>query len=351
MHDFTYIRSEADFHRSRKAGIGASDVPVLAGLAKKYGSTPYQLWRVKTGRDKPFSGNDATWWGHVHENSVLFRYVCDHYDRETAELFLAEKFAHRSIDQFLNETEFRHPDYPWALSHPDLVIAESEPWLVQAKSHSLFGAKRDDDDDFGYQRPDGRPANEIPASVYLQEQWEQFTTGIARADVATLINTNDYREYSPLVPSKHVIEQCLALAERFMWHVVHDEPPMPETWADISAMFPEPTDTTAVVGGEEEDAARLMIAKYHRSRAAIKNHEARCDDIKNALGLWVGENKVLTMSDGTKLASTWSVTGEYAKIERIRTELPEVYEDLVERGIITKVPRRELRPAKLKGAS
>jgi len=39
-----------DFHASRATGVGSSDIPILAGLSKRYGSTTLTLWQEKTGQ-------------------------------------------------------------------------------------------------------------------------------------------------------------------------------------------------------------------------------------------------------------------------------------------------------------
>ncbi|KKK47644.1 hypothetical protein LCGC14_3153100, partial [marine sediment metagenome] len=123
MNPYRKIR---DFHASRSKGVGSSDIPVLALLTKKWGSTPYQLWRVKTGREAPWQGNEYTWWGKYHEKSVLYRYVHDHYSPDEADRFLSARLRNRSSGFLKSFTEVRHPDpeYKFALSHIDLLIEQ-----------------------------------------------------------------------------------------------------------------------------------------------------------------------------------------------------------------------------------
>ncbi len=343
-----------DFHGSRAKGVGASDLPILAEYTKHFKGpgpkTARDLWLIKTGREKPWSGSDLTWWGHVHENSVLYRYIHDHYDPEIAEKFLARKIRGRSTGIFKVLTEFRHPQYRFAIAHPDLIIDENGGKSVEGKSHGLFAAKRSDDPDYGYLEPAGDPHNEIPAAVFLQKQWQLFCAGIFEGDVAALINTNDYREYGPIRADKKTQEEALALAERFWWHVKNDREPIPMTWPDLCGMFPHPKQTTAMVGGDNEMMARLMIEKWHKAGQGIKKLTARRADIKNALGLWIGENSVLTTAEGVKLASSWEQNNPPGfDLKRFAKEHPRIYAKAVKEGIITFTKRRELRPARLRG--
>jgi predicted phage-related endonuclease len=339
-----------DLHKSRTTGVGASDIPTLALMRVKWGQTPYQLWKVKTGREKPFSGNRFTWWGNQLEGLILREFISKYRDNETAFKFYTEYLRNRSYKEFKVKTEFRHPEYRFALSHPDLLVESDEETIQEAKSHSFFAARREDDNpDLGYSTDDfGQDG--IPIDEFLQVQWQLFTSGIQTGGLSVLINTNDYREYGPIFSDPRTQEKCLALAERFWWHVEHDEPPKPETWADVQDIFPSPKETTAMVSGEDELVARKMVAQWHKTGKAIKRLSAKRDDIKNALGLMIGENKVLSTPEGVKLASSWTQKNPASiDIKRVEAEFPEVYAAMWENKVISQTKRRELRPAKLKG--
>ena len=345
MNPYTKIR---DFHGTRAKGVGSSDIPTLALLNLRYDQTPYQLWRVKTGRDSPWVGNEATWWGRQHENTVLYRWVRDHYEGDEADRFLASKFRGRSIGELKVLTECRHPQWHFALAHADLLIdadakTDIGPSIVEAKSHSFFAARRGEDPDFGYNSED-LSQNGLPASVFLQVQWQELVYDIPRAEVAVLINTNDYRCYQPVIADPRTQEKCLALAERFMWHVDHDQEPKPETWADIQAMFPHPEQTTAMVSGDTELEARRMKERKGKLDKSKKRIETELDDLKNAIGLLIGENSVLASAEGDVLAKSWEVKrwfmGDLKKLEQ--TE-PDLFKRLHDDGYITRSENRVLR--------
>lgn len=346
MHNFTKIR---DFHGSRAKGVGSSDIPVLAGLTKQWGSTPYTLWLEKTGREPPWSGNQATWWGTQLEGLVLKEWVSGQYDPETARTFYRNYLHRRRTGALKVYTTARHPEYKFAIAHADLVIDTDDGYITEAKTHGYHAGRRTDDPDFGYSKEDHSQEG-IPAAVFLQIQWQLFCYGISQARAAVLINTNDYREYGPIIADNRTIEKILTLAERFWWHVEADDEPKPETWADVQKMFPHPQQTTAMVGGDDEMMARLMIEKWHKAGQGIKKLNARREDIKNALGLWIGENSVLTTAEGVKLASSWEQANPPGvDLKRFKKEHPRIYAKAIKEGIITFSKRRELRPVKLRG--
>jgi len=342
VHAYRKIR---DFHGSRRKGVGASDIPTLALLNLKYDQTPYKLWLVKTGREEPWAGNEATWWGLQLEGLVLKQYIAhpERFGPEIAEHFYREYLRRRSSGPLKVYIEFHHPQYRFALCHPDLLIDDGNPLLIQAKCHSYFAAKRKDDPDYGYD-PDDRSQNGVPASVFLQEQWELFCTGLPEAYVAVLANTNQYGEWGPIIADPRTQEKCLALAKRFMWHVERDEPPKPETWADVQAMFPQLQPTTAMVSGDTELEVRRMIERKDRLDRAAKRIKAELKDLKNAVGLLIGGNAVLTSAEGDVLARA-SETGRWylREAKKLEQTEPELFKRLIDEGYITRSEWRELR--------
>ena len=329
-----------DFHATRRTAVGASDIPTLAGLTERYGSTPLGLWEEKTGRRAPWAGNDATWWGHAHENTILYKYILDNFGKDDAERFLAAKIRRRSSGAFKVETEFRHPEYRFALAHPDLLI-ETSGLLVEAKSHGLHAAERRDDPDFGYS-PDDLTANGLPAAVFLQVQWQLFCAGLSEAHVAVLINTSTFRVYGPVRPDRKNQEAALALAERFWWHVEHDTPPQPVNWADVCSLFPVPRQTTAMVAGEQEQLARELIERRRKLRAKEAALKEEAEDLRNALGLLIGENAVLANAEGEVLARSYGKSRETVDIAGLRN-LPGLYESVKAEGLVKKSEWREIR--------
>ena len=287
---------------------------ILAGYSKRYGQTPLTLYRQKIGLDEPTGAGERAEWGHRLEGIVLAKFIENRYGEEAASEYLRYKARKMSVGQFVTESECRMPERPYVLAHADLVVLEApeaEPYIVEAKTTGLMAAKRDDDDpDSGYSKTDFSQ-NGIPAKVFLQVQWQMLAYDVPTAYVAVLVDGGEYREYGPIKADPRTQEKCLALAERF-WRCVEEKTePKPETWSDVCLMWPTVQETTAMVGGEDEMKVRSMIGEYHDLKARLKKDGERVDEIKNALGILIGENSTLTTAEGVKLASSWSVSSEY----------------------------------------
>jgi hypothetical protein len=377
-------RKIKDFAAELTQGVGSSNIPTLAGLNLQYeNGTPYMLWRQKKGLDPPSIGGERADWGHRLEPLILARWVEKHFGKETAAEYLAAKIRGRSYEPFKTNTKCNHPEYPWARSHADLLIDSpkffpvkcpkcgsedeypsgftgectnrcgqeihtEEAYIVEAKSAGFFSAKRDEDNpDAGFSKSDFS-ASGVPARVFLQVQWQLFTYGVRVAYVAVLIDTGEWREYGPIIADPRVQEKCLALGQRFQNLVDSNTPPQPENWADVATMWPTPVEQTAVIGGDEELKVREMITRYHEAGKREKEASAEREDIKNALGILMGENMYLRSPEGTQFASSWTVDSEYLKAAEVKKKYPAEWEKYLADGLVTKLSRRDMRPAKLK---
>lgn len=367
-----------NFHGERSKGVGSSDIPILAGLTKRWGSTAMTLWEQKTGRADPWHGNQRTRWGHHLEGLVLREWVGRWFGNETAARFYRGQIRDRSTGPLKILTEARHPEYQFALAHADLVVESGTPidlkcprcgsmdtytpgvtmecsggcgeiiacpdgpHIQEAKTAGFFGAKRDDDADYGYSAKD-RSHNGIPAAVYLQVQWQLLCYGVEHSGVSALIDTGNYLEFGPIVANHSVQEHLLALGEKFWWHVQRDEPPQPATWDDVCKLYPEQKDTTAMIGGEQEDQMRLMVAERTTIAKRMKRDKARLEDIKNAAGLLIGENSLLTGAGGEVFAKSRPGSKETVNAKRLKDEMPEAYAAIDAADMIKKSKWREVR--------
>lgn len=322
MTRYTRIR---DFHESRKNGVGSSDIPILAGLQRRYGATSLALWHVKTGRTPPWDGNERTRVGRDLEAYVLYRFVESRYGEDVADAFYHNKLRDKSSGPFKAMTEARHPERHYCLAHADLLVDPvnasmddypeglADPYIVEAKVVGLMAGKRREGQVFtGYDIED-TTAQGIPDAVYLQVQWQLYTYDIQTAYVAALID-NQYHEWGPINADARVQERCLALAERFWRLVESDTAPAPETWDDVQRLFPVQDTTTAVISGDDEARVREMIARDKALLAKSKEIDDERDDIKNAIGVLLGNNSFLSSASGDILAKYSMSTRETSTI-------------------------------------
>lgn len=314
MNRYTRIK---DFHGSRAKGVGSSDIPTLVGLNKRYDQTPLTLWREKTGRAPGFDGNERTEWGNYLEPLILRKFVSDRWGAEVGQDFYrnATRAEPVSTGELKVKTECFHPRYPFALAHADLVVdgpaAGATPFIVEAKSTGFMaGKRREGQTSFDGYAEDDDSQHGIPDKVFLQTQWQEFVYDIPEAFVAVLIDTAQYKLYGPIVADAKTQEKCLALAERFWWHVEHDKEPQPTTWDDVVSLSPVLSDTTASIGGDAELEVRAMINEGEKLKARAAEIEERLEDIKDALGILGGNNRILTNVAGDVLAKFYDKSRE-----------------------------------------
>jgi hypothetical protein len=378
MHDFTTFQTQDEFHEHRRATIGSSDIPVLAGLFLRNGKTPYSLWEEKTGRREGFAGNEATWWGHVHEEAVLYRWVLDTYGEDAAYEFRQGRISNAqqvkrydlttgaALHDLWSYTQFQHPDYPWATCHPDLLDLTSHPHIQEAKSTGFFASVRSEDHIKGYDRADSFLGG-VPLSVYLQVQWQLFVAGITpeegTAGVSALIDTSDYRAYGPDTADPRTQEKLLALAERFWWHVQADTPPKPMTWEDVQRLWPIAEDSAAVypldfrfeteeleTGALGEATLADLLAEREKVAARKKADAERLDEIRNAVGMLMGENRVLQTPEGQVIATRSDQTRESLSVSALGDHDPDLVERLREAGVIKETSFSKINFRKIKHA-
>lgn len=348
MNDFTYLKDK-DFKKGRRY-IGASDIPTLALFNVKYNQTPLTLWEEKTGRRDPFRGNERTRAGHELEHIVLkwgLEKLTEnnnyYYSNDYLKYFLISRL--KGINDcvgLFSFTEARHPKYNFIVSHADLIDNNTE-FIMEGKTTGFFGGKRNDDINLGYDKND-MTANGIPSAVYLQVQTQMLCYGISAAYVSVMIDTGIHRLYGPIKAHKKTQEKILAIADKFWWYVENDKPPKPNTWNDIVILNPNlDRESKTVIAGVDEEKVKQMKQEKRDIAKKIKKLEAREEDIKNAIGLLIGENSYLETSSGESLAKAFEVTREYLNFKKIKKENPRKYKNLKKDGLIYDSTSRQLR--------
>lgn len=341
MNKFTYLKDK-DFSQGRKY-IGASDIPTLALLNIKYGQTPLSLWEVMTGRKESWKGNTRTYAGNELEPLILKWGLSDIFGKETANDWYKKRIIGKNkFDSLHSFTEAICPHFKHLVSHADLIDVNT-PFILEAKSTGFFGGLRKDNPSHGYDLED-TTIKGIPSSVALQIQTQMLCYDIKSAYVSVMIDTGIKKTYGPFTPDIKKQEHILALAEKFYWHVDHDTPPKPETWEDVQKLNPElDKESKTVIIGETEFLVNIMKDKAKRMRKVIKDAEKELDDIKNSIGLIIGENAYLENSSGESMASAYNVTRESIKLSELKKEKIKTYNSLKKAGFITESTYRNLR--------
>ncbi len=194
----------------RKNGLGATDCAAVMGLSPY--KTPYELWMIKTGRadEETILNEDRLRLRHAHEETIANEYA----------------FQKNVKLRRVNSTLY-HKQLPFMLCHLDRVIAGQKK-IVECKSSSGFMRQI-----WGETGSDDAPMHYI-----LQVQHQLAVSDYEDADLAALIDIDDYRIYR-MPRNEKVIQRIESECERF-WNenVLADVPPPPTNRNDLKLMYP-----------------------------------------------------------------------------------------------------------------
>jgi len=341
MNKFTYLKDK-NFSKGRYCTC-ASDVPTIALMNLKYGTTPLTLWETLTGRREPWTGNERTKAGTDLENIIL-KWGLEKLDNDNNIIndFLISRLKEKRNFKktFYNFTEAKHPDYKFIISHADLIQTE-KPYIMEGKSTGFFGGKRNDDLNFGYDKDD-MSANGIPSSVYLQIQTQMMCYKIKTCYVSVMIDTGIHRLYGPIKAHVPTQEKILAICEKFWWHVENDKPPKPETWKDVILLNPnlDKESKTVIAGSNYEKVIEMKERKKFLAKR-MKKDDSEIKDIKNAVGLILGKNAILEDAEGNGLASQSEITKYFLKNHKEMSKGR--FDKMIKDGFISESTYRNIR--------
>ena len=174
----------------RKNGVGASDVPVLAGLLTKYGKDADWLFRLKTGQIPEEPPTEAMEWGVIME-PIIFGKVA----AQTGWIVQPDDATHVMLGQ---EWAYCHPDGA-ILAHPD----RKGVGVLEIKNSRFYSTAKGPSD---YQM--------------AQLQWQMAVTGadygvlaVLEAGQALHITTHD--------PDEQIAAKLYSMAQAF-WRRVEE---------------------------------------------------------------------------------------------------------------------------------
>jgi putative phage-type endonuclease len=262
-------------------GIGASEVAAVCGMNPF--SSVWDIWLRKTGQAPDEEPSGPLEWGLRLEPAIRQKYA----DETGATLYVP------SASLF-------HAAHAWARATPDAIVltraGEPAAWshLVQCKNVGYWPAR------------DGWESGP-PAYVVLQEQWELYVTGLARADVAALIGGSDYRVFT-VHRDDSVIAMLMELAERF-WirHVIGRTPPKIDESDACARHFNRRLARVPSVELQADAETEAMISKWHRVRRAQKAVEKRIETLRNTVRARLDEaqaDRIVARAGIPKLART-----------------------------------------------
>lgn len=274
----------------RKNGIGASEIPAVAGLSPY--AAPIDVYLAKTGQ-ATFDGNEQTELGHDLEPIICRRAL--------------PKLRTRGVEvgEALYGDTAVHPSEPWAMATPDY-------WLVVKISYSKailecksVGYRMLHHWDEAYEDDKG-----VPDYYLAQVQWQMLVCDAPVTYVAALLGGRDLRVFE-VKRDREVGEALLETGRRFWFdHVVpRRPPPVDGSWGAeryLRSRFPLAKAVTLNAEGELLEAAEEL----HEARKAMAVAKRRDDLASQRVRELMGEASVLRVGDDY---ITWR--GERSRID------------------------------------
>lgn len=268
------------WHATRAAGIGGSDVAAILGLDKNRG--PRHVFEDKHGRPT-FKGNEAAEIGTEIEE------------------FIARMFSKRSgVPIAMPPGTLVHAEHEWARVNVDRFTCDADgavTGLLECKNRSAYQL-----DDW----EDG-----VPDAPALQAHWGMAVGGWDEGYVAALVGGNRLI-FHRLKRDEEMVAYLLDFCGKwFQRHIVEGfEPPadgLETTTELLSKLWSVKPEAVAEV---EVSKAKELRAKALDLKAQVKALGEELRTVENEMRLMTGKNEV-AKADG-KAAWSWKANGTFA---------------------------------------
>lgn len=312
----------------RQKFLGGSEIPAVLGISPW--QTPVELWKQKTGREKPRIVDP------VHEGILRRGKRLEPIVRAMA----IDKLRERGLEVEFIAKNRRYCDHrlPWLTSEIDFEIRLSgvaeidgaevrfnREWVTADCKTAAGFARRH----WGQEDTDAMP-------IYYAAQFMQGIdlVGVDRCLCAALIGLDDVALYW-ITRDDVTIAAMRERAEAFwVGNVLGDIAPEPVKYSDISELYPTSNGRTLEATDEIADAARL-----HRSLGLqVKALEAQRASLALEIGDYLREFETLTI-DGKKAYTLNSGERTTVNLEALRRQHASLVALFEER-----TPTRTLRP-------
>jgi putative phage-type endonuclease len=229
----------------RRKGLGATDAAVVLGLSPY--KTPYELYLEKMGRkeDEAILPESCLRLRHAHEETIAREYA---FQKEVKLKRVNKTIIHKQL--------------PFMLCNLDRVVIGQKK-IIECKSST------------GWKRAEwGETGSDIaPIQYLIQVQHQYACTNYETADIAALIDSDDFR-ILPQVRNEKIIKKIEEACEHF-WveHVLKDVPPPPTNRGDLKLMYP-------TNNGNLIEATPDILSYIDEVNRLKKEIDTLCDDKK-----------------------------------------------------------------------
>lgn len=240
---------DAAWHAQRRQGIGASDVPAIAGISTY--AKPIDVWQQKVGLVEPQAETPLTRWGHLLEPVIA--------DEFTTVTGIKVRRLSRAV---------HYRDWPVLFAHLDRTAGDAILECKSAMSSKGWGETG---------------TNEIPDAVALQVQAQLAAADREVAHVAALIGYRDFRHYT-IQRDRALFDEAIMPLLREFWQLVETETPPEPDGSDSYGRFLR--DRTPTDDGTERAATpeeQVVGNQYVEVLATKVAAEIREEELKQRL--------------------------------------------------------------------
>lgn len=272
-----------EWHTRRRQGIGGSESAAVLGESKW--TTPYQIWRTKTGRDAPRPANEAMEAGITFEPAIR-----EWYSNKTGRTVYDPGFA-------------RHEKYPFIIGNVDGIC---EDRILEIKNS-------------------GNEWDTLPTDYFFQVQHYMYLHNKRLADVAVVFRGQHFKIFT--------VEQDLSLWDYILpiyadfWRCVEtDTPPDLSTLSDVDEAYRNSKESSIVL--PPDVLAELTKIKTLKTQIAeLEDEKAESElAVKKALK----DNAIGTDANG-KTVVTWRKTKSRKLFDskQFKERHPEMYDEFI----------------------
>ena len=265
-------KSHAEWLKMREDGIGASEVAAVIGLSPW--DSPFSLWLKKTGQVPPTEETVAMHLGHLLEPVI-------------AQLW-EEETGWKVIKSSAKDIIYQDPEHPWRKVTPDRLAQEVNP-KTGRKSKCLLEFKSTSQD---------FDPEDLPPYYVAQCQYQMHVTGI-HVDYLCWLTNGRYYNHARLEYDKEFAEFIVSRVDEFYLENVKGNKE-PELISVADWDYKGSTPDTAI---EADSDAIVDIGMLREVNTSIAELEAKQEQLKDKLKLYMGENEAITF--GGSILATW----------------------------------------------
>ena len=292
-------QGSAEWHAERSKGIGGSDMAAVMGLNPW--KTPYEVWLEKTGRVKPWEGNEKTRIGNAIED------------------FCAAQYTAYTGNKVRKVNGFRRCDtVPVIGGSIDRMILGKDgekPGILEMKNVST-------------ESWNGTFKNGIPDYYYIQMQVYMLVFKANYAHLWVFVGGERFEKFEVL-RSNEVIGKIIEAANNFWFeYVLRDTPPPVTAKSDLAVKYP--TEKVAADFVKADETVTELVNDLAYCKSAIKEFEAKKEDLELRIMDYIGEKEELRDEAGEKVLATWKVTYRNSLDQKaFKAEEPDTYNRFV----------------------